>query len=568
MSVRYDQYASLGSSLLSSLNPSISMNCLLYARVSTDKQADKELSIPAQLLAMRDYARQRDWVIVEEFVEPGASAKTAERPVLQRLLTKVTEPQTEIGVVLVHKIDRLARNVHDHATIKMLLHKKGVRLSSVVENVDDTVSGQLVENIMASIAQFYSANLSDEVKKGMRQKVLGGGWPHLPPRGYISVRHAKDAAAHVEVHPGEGPTIRRAFELYATGLYSLKRLAAWMAGEGVTSRKGLALAAGYLQSLLANPFYAGRVRWKDLDVTGAHEPLVSSELFAKVRTVMTNRFHQPRAKGSVGGFVLRGIAICGMCRGHMTGGIHKRKAYYNCSRRSYNKSLCEAVSYCRADVAHDGIADVCGKLRLSKTIADKLLKSAERAIRDRRSDAETKVSSLLAQRASLVEREARLTQAFISGQIVTEAYKATAERLKIRVATTEAQIRRLQQNPAEVLKHVEALIKRAESISELGDQISESRKVQLLHMVFDTIVLDANGVIGFALNPPFDTLFKSGSGVTIATSGSAAGQVESLTNHLIDHAERHLREQIVSPARSVLPADSGKGACEFEMADG
>jgi hypothetical protein len=215
---------------------------------------------------------------------------------------------------------------------------------------------------------------------------------------------------------------------------------------------------------------------------------------------------------SVGGFILRGIAICATCRGHMTGGIHKRKAYYNCSRRSYNKRLCGAVSCCRADVAHDGIAEVCAKLRLSKTIADKLLKSAERAIRDGASNAETTVSSLLAERASLVEREARLTQAFISSEISTEAYKATAERLKTRVATTETQIRRLQQNPAEVIKHVEGFIRRAESISELGDQISESRKVQLLHMVFDTIVLDASGVIGFALNPPFDALFKSGSG--------------------------------------------------------
>ena len=159
------------------------MNCAVYARVSTEKQAEKELSIPAQLQAMHDYARQRGWVIVEEFLEPGVSARTTGRPALQALLSRCKSADGRLDVVLVHKIDRLARNVYDHATIRALLQAHSIKLASVVENMDDSVSGQLVENIMASIAQFYSGNLSEEVKKGMRQKVLKGGWPHLPPRG-------------------------------------------------------------------------------------------------------------------------------------------------------------------------------------------------------------------------------------------------------------------------------------------------------------------------------------------------------------------------------------------------
>ena len=94
------------------------MNCVLYARVSTDKQAEKDLSIPAQLQAMRDYARQHGWIVVEEFLEPGASAKTTERPALQQLLSKVRNRDSDIGVVLVHKIDRLGRKVSDHPTNK------------------------------------------------------------------------------------------------------------------------------------------------------------------------------------------------------------------------------------------------------------------------------------------------------------------------------------------------------------------------------------------------------------------------------------------------------------------
>ncbi len=74
------------------------MNIVLYARVSTDKQADKDLSIPAQLQAMRDYARQRDWTVVDEFIEPGASATTSDRPELQRLITRVKEGLNRTGI--------------------------------------------------------------------------------------------------------------------------------------------------------------------------------------------------------------------------------------------------------------------------------------------------------------------------------------------------------------------------------------------------------------------------------------------------------------------------------------
>jgi DNA invertase Pin-like site-specific DNA recombinase len=244
------------------------MNCILYARVSTDKQAEKDLSIPAQLRLMRDYARQHEWKITEEFVEPGASAKTADRPILQRLLSRVRDADPKVNVVLVHKIDRLARNVYDHAAIKALLTANDVRLASVVENVDDSVSGQLIENIMASLAQFYSGNLSEEVKKGMRQKVLKGGWPHKPPRGYVPAKNSTTKADSVEVHPREGPLIRRAFELYATGFYSMRALADRLAKEGLVASNGRAIPQAHIRIFLTNPFYVGRLRWQELDLPG------------------------------------------------------------------------------------------------------------------------------------------------------------------------------------------------------------------------------------------------------------------------------------------------------------
>src|SRR5690606_8020250 len=130
----------------------------------------KQLSIPAQLSAMRQYAQSRGWIVLEEFVESGASGRTADRPALRRLLSRCNDSERErVEVVLVHKLDRLARNLADHLAIRTMLRKADIALASVTESVDDSVSGQLVEHIMAAMSEFYSANLSEEVKKGMRQ---------------------------------------------------------------------------------------------------------------------------------------------------------------------------------------------------------------------------------------------------------------------------------------------------------------------------------------------------------------------------------------------------------------
>src|SRR5258708_3867555 len=386
------------------------MNAVLYARVSTDNKAD--LSIRAQLEAMRACAHQRHWLVAEDFVEPGASAKTTERPALQRLLARLRDSKRKTDIVLVHKIDRLARNVYDHATIKALLTQRHVQLASVVENVDDTVPGQLVENIMASIAQFYSANLSEEVKKGMREKLKRGGWPHLPPRGYVSVRNADGRGSKVIVQPNTGPLVAKAFELYATGHYGLRALALRLAEDGLLSKSGSPLALSRVRTLLCNPFYAGRVVSKGFDVPGAHVPLVSVETFERVQKMLTTRYRDCGIKGSVRGFVLRGIAICAVCRGRMTAENHGASLnYYRCSRQSYKREKAHA-RFSNAKVAHADVERICRQLQIRRDTAEAIRQSAMQVLAARSADRDKQVTNFAGDRANIVNREQALTEAF------------------------------------------------------------------------------------------------------------------------------------------------------------
>src|SRR5579859_5298253 len=162
---------------------------VLYLRVSGTKQLNTDfnpdgLSIPAQKEAGIRKADQLGADVIDTYVERAESAKLANRPELQRMLTRIRE-QSDVDYVIVHKVDRFARNRVDDALLELELRKHGARLVSVMENIDQTPSGQLLHGIMATIAEFYSANLATEAKKGMTQKAKVGGTPGQAPIGYL-----------------------------------------------------------------------------------------------------------------------------------------------------------------------------------------------------------------------------------------------------------------------------------------------------------------------------------------------------------------------------------------------
>jgi DNA invertase Pin-like site-specific DNA recombinase len=162
-------------------SPVVTQRAVIYLRVSTAEQAHGDgasegYSIPAQRDACTRRAADLGAQVVAEFVDRGESARSAARPELQRMLARLAEHK-DVDYVIVHKIDRLARNRADDVAIQMGIEKAGARLISVSENVDDTPSGKLVRNIMADLAEFYSANLATEILKGSTQKASMGGTP-------------------------------------------------------------------------------------------------------------------------------------------------------------------------------------------------------------------------------------------------------------------------------------------------------------------------------------------------------------------------------------------------------
>jgi DNA invertase Pin-like site-specific DNA recombinase len=263
------------------------VKAVMYLRVSTKEQAEEGYSIAAQAEACRRFIADKGWELVDEFIDRGESARTSDRPQFQLMLQRLGE-ESSVRYLVVHKLDRLARNLEDHARVRAMLRKAGVQLISVTESIEDSASGKLVEGILASIAEFYSANLSQEIRKGIDQKASQGGWPTVAPYGYRNIRReAGGRRGEAVLEPDEqAPLVVWAFEQYATGRFSLPELTKAVEAKGLRNRLGNPPRVSAVHRMLRNPIYTGVVVWKGVEYPGIHQPLISRDLYDKVQSVM------------------------------------------------------------------------------------------------------------------------------------------------------------------------------------------------------------------------------------------------------------------------------------------
>ena len=333
--------------LLDSMTPKFAVS---YLRVSTRGQAerggghDEGFSIPAQREANKKKAMSMGAIVGKEFVDRGASAKSADRPQLQAMLEYVKENADRVDYVIVHKVDRLARNRDDDSDIMRVLCECGVQLVSASESIDNTPSGMLLHGIMSSIAEFYSQNLAAEVKKGMGEKVKSGGTVGRAPLGYTNVRRVDEKGREdrtVEIDPERAPLVQLAFEEYATGKWSIVGLSEHLAALGLSTRStpkipSKPISRSATEKMLKNPYYAGVIRYDGVEYDGAHEPLISMELFNRVQTIMESHYNGERSREHP--HFLKGLLYCKKCHSRMIINYSKSHTgvsypYYVCAGR-------------------------------------------------------------------------------------------------------------------------------------------------------------------------------------------------------------------------------------------
>ena len=191
----------------------------LYARVSSDRQ-DVDLSVAAQLRALREYANKNGYLVVREFVDEAESGRIADRPQFRKMIDEAGKSNAPFQEILVWKFSRFTRKREHAVAFKSMLRRKGVRVVSITEHADDTPTGKLMEAIIESIDEFYSENLAEEVKRGMREAASRGYWMgSRTPYGYSRVMVADGAKKRptLELDPDAAQVLRRIFDLAEAG---------------------------------------------------------------------------------------------------------------------------------------------------------------------------------------------------------------------------------------------------------------------------------------------------------------------------------------------------------------
>ena len=253
-------------------------NVFAYTRVSTVKQGEKGVSLQEQKDAILRYAQQHGLEIVRWFEERESAAKTG-RPAFMQML-QLLRIKVAQGVVI-HKIDRSARNLEDWVDVSKLADA-GVAIHFANEGVDlATVSGRLSADIQAVVASHYSRNLREEAKKGIYGRLKQGFYPFRAPIGYTD-----QGAAKLKLpDPVMAPLVQETFELYGAGKFPLMQLADHMYQRGLRNRRGGPVTLKGISTILNNPFYVGimRIKKTSQDFSGNHVPLVNRDLFERVQ---------------------------------------------------------------------------------------------------------------------------------------------------------------------------------------------------------------------------------------------------------------------------------------------
>src|SRR3990167_553254 len=311
----------------------------LYARKSTDVEDKQVLSIEAQMTELRTYARQENLEIIEELIEKQ-SAKVPGRPIFNSMLDRIEKG--EANGIIAWNPDRLARNSVDGGKVIYLLDiGKITSLKFPTFWCDNTSQGKFMLNIAFGQSKYYIDSLSDNTKRGLRQKVRRGEYPSLAPVGYLNDPRNKS----VVVDKKSASLVRKAFELYAQNNSRLEDISNFLAQQGIFSRGKKNLKRDRISFILSNPFYTGLFRYAGEIHEGKHQPVISKKTFDQVQEILKQR-GRPHHKTKNEPQAFCGLLKCGTCGMGITGEYKVKRqkngnehyyTYYHCTRK--NKTI-------------------------------------------------------------------------------------------------------------------------------------------------------------------------------------------------------------------------------------
>lgn len=311
------------------------MNVVIYARYSCSNQ--REESIEGQLKVCYEYAKQNNYNVINEYIDEAISGKTDKRPQFLKMIVDSNERQFE--GVLVYQLDRFSRSKYDNVIYKEKLKNNGVRVISARENITNDASGIILEGLLETMSEYYSAELSQKVVRGMNinaEKCLSTGGT-IPLGFYIG----EDRKYHIDNNTA--PIVVKIFEMYANG-HTMKDIIDFLNSKNYKTVRGNAFSKNSLSNMLNNKKYIGYYVYNGKEIENGVPQIVNNELFEKCQTILQKNKKAPARKKAKEEYLLTTKLFCGKCNSEMVGISGKGKngnkyCYYRC--KNANLKLCD-----------------------------------------------------------------------------------------------------------------------------------------------------------------------------------------------------------------------------------
>ena len=451
------------------------MAVALYARVSTVKQAEKDLSIPDQVRQMQDWCAAQGYVVTETYIEPGASATDDRRPVFQQMIAEATQKPSPFEAIIVHSLSRFFRDALEFALYERDLKKAGVRLISITQQTSDDPSGEMARKIFSIFDEYQSKENGKHTLRAMKENARQGYWNgSRPPFGYKTVEAEKlgnkgKRKQRLAIDPAEAGLVKRIFELYLNGKgdgpMGAKQIASYL-NESGRKHRASSWTRSRVHEVLSNRTYMGEFYFNRMEdktkrakpesewILLKVEPIIEAEQFNAVQERKASRSFDKVAPSIIGSdTLLTGIIKCGCCNSGMTTATGKggRYRYYKCNARiakHINQCSNPAVSMPKMDAA---VLDVLADKLFTPARVKDILSQLQKQLKTAKANEADEIKVLQDELKELEQRSERLFEAVEKGILPLDAHlQQRSHRIQARrqeVLTQMAGYKRRQQMP-------------------------------------------------------------------------------------------------------------------------
>ena len=363
------------------------MNTVIYARYSAGpRQTDQ--SIEGQLRVCTDFCKQRGLTVIDTYCDRHISGRTDERPEFQRLIADAKRKKFE--AVVVYKTDRFARNKYDSAVYKRELKRNGIQIFYAAEAIPDGPEGIILESLMEGLAEYYSAELAQKIKRGMHESALkcqstGSG----RPLGY-----RVDEQKRFQIDPESAQTVQTIFEQYIKG-ESNAVICELLNSRGLRTAQGKPFNKNSINRIIKNRKYIGEYRYHDIVVEGGMPAIIPKDTFNLAQAEMERRRTRKAPKSPKAEYLLAGRLFCGHCKGPMqgvsgTGKSGNKWYYYYCGNTRGKNKTCDKKQVSR-DRLERAVVDFTVRYILQEEVLEELARKVH-AAQERQNDTASEIA--------------------------------------------------------------------------------------------------------------------------------------------------------------------------------